>query len=179
MNLLIICLKCISEERFLFNVNVKIINASLKILIKRPTQKAKFYKNLYINQIQNQFEKLFKSTLWYCFNIKLLKFLSTIFFFLHFLLLTWNIFLCLAFCSSQIWLDIPLNFAPPFRIMTHNSYEFLSWNIIFFGQKQLIKVQFSRLWVLEWKFKQFLMSILKPQGQVLFKFCITFHCNNT
>ena len=48
---MIICLKCISEERSLFNVTVKIINASLKFLIKVPTQKAKVYKNLYINQI--------------------------------------------------------------------------------------------------------------------------------
>ena len=45
------CLKCISEERFLFNVNDKIINASLKFLIKVLTQITKFYKNLYINQI--------------------------------------------------------------------------------------------------------------------------------
>ena len=50
-NLLIICLKCISEERFLRNVSAKIINASLKCLIKVATQKAKFYKYIYINQI--------------------------------------------------------------------------------------------------------------------------------
>ena len=35
----------------MFNINVKIINASLKFVIKVPTQKAKFYKNLYVNQI--------------------------------------------------------------------------------------------------------------------------------
>ena len=48
---MIICLKCIPEEGFLFNVNIRIINASVKFLIKVPTQKAKFCKHLYINQI--------------------------------------------------------------------------------------------------------------------------------
>ena len=36
------CLKGISEELFLFNGNVKMINASLTFLIKVPTQKARF-----------------------------------------------------------------------------------------------------------------------------------------
>ena len=42
-----VCLKGTSEERFLFKVNVKIINASLMFLLKVPTQKARFslYKN--------------------------------------------------------------------------------------------------------------------------------------
>ena len=91
----------------MFNVKVKTINASLKFLINVPTQKAKFLqKSLHKSDIPNQFQKLFKSVLWYCYNIKLLKFFSTIFLFLHFFLFTWNMSLCLAFCSSHIWLDI-------------------------------------------------------------------------
>ena len=43
--------------------------------------------------------------------------------------------------------------------------KFCSWNIICFGQKEPIKVQ--------WKFIHFLMPFLKPQGQGLFKFYIT------
>ena len=62
--------------------------------------------HLHKSDVPNQFQNLFKSALWYCFNIKLRKFFSIIFFFLHFFLFTWNIFLCLAFYSSQIWLDI-------------------------------------------------------------------------
>ena len=38
-------------------------------------------KSLHKSDTPNQFQKLFKSALWYCFNIKLLKFFSTIFFF--------------------------------------------------------------------------------------------------
>ena len=47
--------------RILFNINVKIINASLKFLIKMPTQKAKFYKNIYINQISQTDFKSFSN----------------------------------------------------------------------------------------------------------------------
>ena len=49
VNLKIICLKGISEEGFLFNGNVKIIDANLEFLIKVTRQKAKT--NRYINQI--------------------------------------------------------------------------------------------------------------------------------
>ena len=53
-NLLIICLKCIPEERVLFNVNAKIINVSVKFLIKVPTQKAKsLQKSLQKSDIPN------------------------------------------------------------------------------------------------------------------------------
>ena len=45
----------------MFNVNVKIINASLKFVIKVPTQKAKFYKNLYVNQISQTNFKSFSN----------------------------------------------------------------------------------------------------------------------
>ena len=63
-NPLIICLKGISEESFLFNGNVKIINASLKFLIKVPTKKSKILqKSLHKSDIPNQFQKLFKSAL--------------------------------------------------------------------------------------------------------------------
>ena len=91
----------------MFNGNVKIINASLKFLIKLPTQRAKFLvKSLLQSENPNQFQKLFKSALWCCFNIKLLKFFSTIFFFSYLFLFMWNMFLCVKFCSSCIWLDI-------------------------------------------------------------------------
>ena len=57
----LICLKCISEERFLFNGNVKIINVTLKFVIKMPTQKAKFLqKSLQKSDIPNKFQELFK-----------------------------------------------------------------------------------------------------------------------
>ena len=57
-----------------------------------PAQKAKFLqKSLQKSDIQNQFQKPFKSALWYSFNIKLLKFFSIIFFFLHFFLFTLSI----------------------------------------------------------------------------------------
>ena len=49
------------RRTFLFNFNVKIINASLKFLIKVPTQKAQFYKNLYINQISQTNFKSFSN----------------------------------------------------------------------------------------------------------------------
>ena len=72
-----------------------------------PTWEAKFsQKSLQKLDIPNQFQKLFKPALWYCFNIKLLKFFFTIFFFLHLFLFTWNISLCLVFRPSHIWLDI-------------------------------------------------------------------------
>ena len=45
----------------MFNANVKIINTSLKFLIKVPTQKAKFYKSLYINQISQTNFKSFSN----------------------------------------------------------------------------------------------------------------------
>ena len=45
----------------MFYVNVKITNASLKFLIKVPTQKAKLYKNLYINQISQTSFKSFSN----------------------------------------------------------------------------------------------------------------------
>ena len=45
----------------MFNGNVKIINASLKVLIKVLTQKAKFYKIFYINQISQTNFKSFSN----------------------------------------------------------------------------------------------------------------------
>ena len=44
---MILCSKGISKEGFLFNDNVKIINVSLKFLIKVPTQNVANLKNLY------------------------------------------------------------------------------------------------------------------------------------
>ena len=49
------------RRTFLFNFNVKIINVSLKFLIKVPILKAKFYKNLYINQISQTNFKSFSN----------------------------------------------------------------------------------------------------------------------
>ena len=53
------------------------------------------------------------------------------------------------------------------------------YTIIYFGQKQPIKVQFFILLsaLSFWVLFQFLMPFLKPQGQGLFKFCITFQCH--
>ena len=45
----------------MFNGNVKIINASLKFLIKVPTQRAKFCRKLYINQISQTNFKSFSN----------------------------------------------------------------------------------------------------------------------
>ena len=45
----------------MFNVNVRIINANLKFHINVPTQEAKFYKNLYINQISKTNVKKFSN----------------------------------------------------------------------------------------------------------------------
>ena len=64
----------------MFNVNVKIINVSLKFLSANKKSKI-----LHKSDIPTQFPKLFKSALWYCFNIKLLKFFSAIFFLFAFL----------------------------------------------------------------------------------------------
>ena len=66
-NLLIICLKDISEKRFLFNGSVKVVNTSLRFLIKMPTQKQNFYKIFWENQTSQ-------------FKVMTLKFFSTIFF---------------------------------------------------------------------------------------------------
>ena len=69
------------EEWLLFNGNVNIINATLKFLIKVQLTKSEI-RSLQKSDIWNQFQKLFKSALRYCFKIKLLKFLHPIFFFL-------------------------------------------------------------------------------------------------
>ena len=58
---MIICLKSISEESFLFNGNLKIIDACLKFFIKVPTQEAKLYKNFYTNQIPQTHFKSFSN----------------------------------------------------------------------------------------------------------------------
>ena len=44
--------------------------------------------------------------------------------------------------------SLPLNFATPFSVVTHNSLKFSNWNIICFVQKEPINVQFSDFWVL-------------------------------
>ena len=40
---------------------------------------------------------------------------------------------------------------------------FCSSNLVYFGQKEPIKVKFSNFWVVGWKFTKSLMSYLKPQ----------------
>ena len=46
-----------------------------------------------------------------------------------------------------------------------------------FGQKEPMKVQIFKFLSALMKVTQFLMPVLKPQGQGLFKFCITVQCH--
>ena len=78
-------------EGFLFNVNVKIINANLKFLIK-----------LHKSDVPKQFQNLFKSALWCCFNIMLLNFFSTIFFFAFLFFYMKHIFLLSVLFTSYL-----------------------------------------------------------------------------
>ena len=55
-------------------------------------------------------------------------------------------------------------FASPSSIVQNNySAIFFSSNLIYFGQKEPIKVKFLDFWVVGSKFPKFLMSYLKPQ----------------
>ena len=47
---------------------------------------------------------------------------------------------------------------------------FYSWNLTYFRQIEPIKVKFSGVWLLEWKFIKLLMSYLKPQLSFSLKF---------
>ena len=76
-------------------------------LVKVPTQKAKFKKNLYINQIsQTNFESFSNQRSDTALILSPLNFSLQSFFYLHLFLFTRHIFLLLAFCSRHIWLDI-------------------------------------------------------------------------
>ena len=88
-------------------MNIKIINAGLKSLVKVPTQKVNFTKIFTQIRYSKSISKAFQISALICFNI-ILSFLNSSlpFFFLHFFFFTWNIFLCLAFRSSHFWLDI-------------------------------------------------------------------------
>ena len=46
-----------------------------------------------------------------------------------------------------------------------------------FGQKEPMKLQIFKFLSALMKVHQFLMPVLKPQGQGLLKFCISVHCN--
>ena len=59
--------------------------------------------------------------------------------------------------------DFSLNIASSFRVMTHNSSVNFSPNIIYFGQKDTIKVQTLRLSSVGSKFAKFFMSFFKAQ----------------
>ena len=60
-----------------------------------------------------------------------------------FQLLTWKwTKLLMSFVKSQV--SFPLNFASPFSVVTYNPSETFGWNIIPFGQKEPINVQFLR-----------------------------------
>ena len=92
-NLLVICLKCISEERLLFNGNEKIINASVKFLIKVPIQKAKLLqKSSQKSDTPNQFQKISNQRSDTASILSSLNYYLPYFFFLHSFLFTWNIF---------------------------------------------------------------------------------------
>ena len=63
--------------------------------------------------------------------------------FSYFRLLSWKLTKCfMLFFKPQV--SFPLNFASPFSVMTHNPLKFSNWNIICFGQKEPINVQFFR-----------------------------------
>ena len=75
-------------------------------------------------------------------------------------------------CSCHFWnlkIRVYSSFESLFSFMKDNSSVFFSSNIIYFGQKEPIKVKFSGFCVVEWKFTKFLMSYLKPQA--IFSLC--------
>ena len=78
----------------MFNVNVKIINASLKFLLKVPTQKAKFYKNIQIKLISQTNFKSFSNQ-----RSDAASILSTLILLYHFFL-----FAFLSFYMKQIFM---------------------------------------------------------------------------
>ena len=67
--------------------------------------------------------------------------------------------------SCHLWnhkVRVYSNFASLFTVMKNNISVFFSWNLTYFGQKELIEVKFPDFWVAGWKFTKFL-SYLKPQ----------------
>ena len=68
----------------------------------------------------------------------------------------------MSFFNAQV--SSSSNFATFFTAMTHNSYVlFFGLNIIFFRQKQHIKVNFPDLLLLALKLTKFLESFLEPR----------------
>ena len=60
-------------------------------------------------------------------------------------------------------INFSLNIASPFGVMTHKSSVIFSSNIVYFGQKEPIKVQILKLSSVGSKFAKFLMSFFKAQ----------------
>ena len=56
-----------------------------------------------------------------------------------------QLLLIIPYVSFQATNQFPINFTSTFRVMTYNSCDVSSWNIINFGQKERIKVQFFNL----------------------------------
>ena len=54
------------------------------------------------------------------------------------------------------------------------SLYFCRSNLVYFGQKEPIKKEFSGFWVVKWKFTKFLMSYLKPQVSFSLNFASLF-----
>ena len=69
--------------------------------------------------------------------------------------------LCMSFFKPQVIL--PSKFALIFSIMTHNPSVFFSSNIIYFGQKEPMKVQILTLLSVGSKLAKFLMSFFKAE----------------
>ena len=106
------------RKRLLFNYTVKIINTTLKSLLKVPKQKATFnlYKHLYSLSLWH-----FKSALWFCFKIKFLKIFFMICVFVY---IQKNVFLYLVLCSNQIW-SYP--FKDTQRAFKHSRHSKSTW----------------------------------------------------
>ena len=81
----------------------------------------------------------------------------------------------LSYFKPQV--SFHLSFESPFSVMTQNSSEIFWLKHYALNKKSPSKYKFPNFWVLHRNFTQFLMSVLKPQGQSSFKFCITFRCH--
>ena len=78
------------------------------------------------------------------------------------LLLSWKLIkFLMSFFKPPV--NFSLNIASPFKVMTMTPLWFVGSNIIYFAQKELIKVQILRLSSVELKFTKLPMSFSKGQ----------------
>ena len=88
-----------------------------------------------------------------------------------FQLLAWK--LTKFFVIFETTCQFSLKFCVTFQCMTHNSSKNFLADTLRFGQKEPIEVQIFRFLSALMK----VQPVLKPQGQGLFKFCITVQCH--